>query len=490
MIAAQTEGRLNPLAARLCAGAGLAGLAAWIAWAPLEWAAASLAAGGLALAIALRPIVGLIALAVAIPYGKLVALPLAGADGVDLLVAAALAGWLARQVARREIFIRLPPLAGTLFGFLWVLALSLEGAAAWREGLPELLKWAEFVLLYVLAAQMLRGRQIWWVVAALLLAGISQVALGAYQFLARVGPSAFLWAGRFMRAYGTFQQPNPYAGYLGYLAPVAASLTLAALIAALTPNPVPQIEGEARGEGRLAALLTRRPRHWLIGAACGGTALLLAAGIGMSGSRGGWLALVVALVVVGGLRTRRAALLTLAAIATTVALLWLVGTAWLPPAIAGRVSDLGSYVAVPDPTRTEITDDNFAVLERVAHWRAGLAMFNDHPWLGVGIGNYAAAYERYALPHWYEPLGHAHNIYVNFLAETGIIGAGMFAALWIGMGLLAWRRAQTADGYRAGLALGVLGTLAYLTTHNFFDNLFVQHMQLQLALLLGCVVAE
>ena len=37
------------------------------------------------------------------------------------------------------------------------------------------------------------------------------------------------------------------------------------------------------------------------------------------------------------------------------------------------------------------------------------------------------------------------------------------------------------------LAIGVLGSLIYLTVHSIFDNLFVQHMQLQLALLLACV---
>ncbi|MCX7671135.1 MAG: O-antigen ligase family protein, partial [Anaerolineae bacterium] len=168
----------------------------------------------------------------------------------------------------------------------------------------------------------------------------------------------------------------------------------------------------------------------------------------------------------------------------------MVGTGWLPAAIAGRVSDLGDYVAMPDPARTEIGDENFAVLERVAHWRAGLAMFDDQPWLGVGIGNYAVVYDRYALPHWYEPLGHAHNIYINFLAETGVIGAGLFGALWIGMWWLAWRRARTAGRARAALAFGVLGTLAYLTIHNLFDNLFVQHMQLQLALLLACTIND
>jgi len=473
MIEARTTRRAGAIGSTcvgwLFGGAGLAGLAALIAWAPLELATILLAAGGLAIAIAIWPVAGLVVLALIIPYGKLMALPLAGMDGVDLLVAATFAGWLARQVAQREIVIRLPPLTGAFGGFLWILALSLGVASSWREGIPELLKWAEFVLLYALTTQMVRGRQIWWVVAALLLAGIGQVALGAYQFLARIGPSAFLLGGRFMRAYGTFQQPNPYAGYLGYLAPVAASLALAALV-----------------QWRR----TRRPEHLIIGAACGGTAILLAAGIGMSWSRGGWLALGLALVVVVGARTRRTALLAIAAAAAMAAILWTAGWGWLPPAIASRVSDLGNYVSVPDPARTEITDENFAVLERVAHWRAGLAMFDDHPWLGVGIGNYAAAYEHYALPHWYEPLGHAHNIYVNFLAETGIIGAGMFVALWIAMGFLAWRRSRIAERYRAGLALGVLGTLAYLTAHNIFDNLFVQHMQLQLALLLGCIAME
>ncbi|MEJ5197969.1 MAG: O-antigen ligase family protein [Anaerolineae bacterium] len=448
------------------AGIGLVGLAMFLAWAPLELATILLAVGGLSLAIAIQPAVGLVALALLLPYGKLIPLPLRGVDGADLLVVATVAGWLARGVARREITVRLPPLTLMLFGFLWVLALSLNVAESWQEGLPELFKWVEFALLYLVAAQMLRGRLIWWTAAALLLSGASQALLGAYQFVAQVGPSAFLLGGRFMRAYGTFQQPNPYAGYLGYLAPVAASLTIAAM--------------ERWWQ-------TRRLHNLLIGTACGGTTLLLAVGIGMSWSRGGWLALGVALAVVAGLHLRRAALAAAAVVAVIVVT---VGTAWLPTAIAGRVSDLGNYLAMPDPARTEINDDNFAVLERVAHWQAGLAMFDDHPWLGVGIGNYAVAYERYAPPHWYEPLGHAHNIYINFLAETGVIGAGMFGALWIGMWLVAWRRARTTSSYRAALALGVLGTLAYLTAHNLFDNLFVQHMQLQLALLLACIAND
>ena len=82
---------------------------------------------------------------------------------------------------------------------------------------------------FIVAGELLGPKSAKWVVAALLLGGLSQVALGAYQFMRQAGPAAFILPSGFMRAYGTFDQPNPYAGYLGYLAPVAASLSIWAL---------------------------------------------------------------------------------------------------------------------------------------------------------------------------------------------------------------------------------------------------------------------
>jgi len=188
-------------------------------------------------------------------------------------------------------------------------------------------------------------------------------------------------------------------------------------------------------------------------------------------------------------RSRRSALLTVSALIVLTLMIAVSGTSWLPGIISGRINDLGNYASGPDPTRTEITDANFAVLERLAHWRAGQQMFADHPWLGVGIGNYGAAYGNYALPHWYLPLGHAHNVFINFLAEVGVIGFTAFMFFWIGVAWLAWRGAASADGYASALGIGILGAWAYLSVHSMFDNLFVQHMQLQLALLLGILVS-
>jgi O-antigen ligase len=189
------------------------------------------------------------------------------------------------------------------------------------------------------------------------------------------------------------------------------------------------------------------------------------------------------------LRGRRTATLAIGALIVLTLLIVAFGTGWMPGIIAGRVSDLGAYFAGPDPARTEITDANFAVLERLAHWQAGQQMFADHPWLGVGVGNYAVNYVKYTLPHWYLPLGHAHNVYINFLAEVGVIGFAAFVFFWLGLAWRAGRAATNADGYISALGIGILGAWSYLSVHSMFDNLFVQHMQLQLALLLAILVA-
>ncbi len=434
---------------------------------PLHWAALLCGAVTAAVLIVIHPALALAGLAFAIPFGSLAPLPLAGANAVDVLVAFSVATWLARGCATRKITVRLPALSWPLLAFIWLAAWSLTQALSWREGVPELLKWVEFAAVYLVAAQVLTPSARRWVVGALLGAGAIQAALGAYQFFRQVGPEPFVVLGRFLRAYGTFRQPNPYAGYLGYLFPVALSLALGT--------------GWQWWRERKPALL------WLAFSTAA-VALALAAGIGMSWSRGAWLGLAAASIAVVGLRDRRTAAFAAIAVALLMIIGVIFGIGWLPDPVESRLSDLGAYVGGPDPARTEITDANFSVLERLAHWRAGLAMFADHPWLGVGIGNFAINYPKYALPHWYDPLGHAHNVAINFLAETGALGAFAFGAFWLGVVWVVFWRATHRRGLERALAIGVLGAWVYLTVHSMFDNLFVQHIQLQLALLLGVIV--
>lgn len=464
----QSMYQLRPAPKALGGVLGLIVLAVVLALLPLTWAIAGVTAAILVVTVVISPALGLIVLALAIPFGRALWLSSTSIGLVDALVLLTLAAWLARGLTARHLTLERIPLLWPLAIFLWFGIASLVSAISWRQGVLEWLKWAEFAVLYLVAAQVLRRRHVVWVLIALFGAAVYEVGLGGLQFTRHVGPEAFEISGQFTRAHGTLQQPNPYAGYLGYLMPVALSLAIGALAGWWT---------------------SRKTTSLLIGLLALAVALALLAGIGMSWSRGAWLSAATAILVVIAFRSRRAMLILGSILLALFIIGLLLGPASLPASISARITDLSSYVIGPDPAATEITDQNFSVLERLAHWQAGIRMFNGAPWLGIGIGNYGVVYPSFALPHWYDPLGHAHNLYINFLAETGILGTVAFLAFWASVTMLAYRTARNPDPFVRSLALGLLGTVAYLTMHNLFDNLFVQHLQLQLALLLGAVVA-
>ena len=127
----------------------------------------------------------------------------------------------------------------------------------------------------------------------------------------------------------------------------------------------------------------------------------------------------------------------------------------------------------------------FSKTERAAHWLAGVRMFAAHPLLGVGIGNYAAAYPAYHPRGWYASLEHAHNYYINIAAEAGIVGLTAYVlvagtALWYSYAAI--RRAS--DRVCRAAVLGVLGALVATSLHNLFDVLYVHGMVALLGLMM------
>jgi O-antigen ligase len=159
----------------------------------------------------------------------------------------------------------------------------------------------------------------------------------------------------------------------------------------------------------------------------------------------------------------------------------------LPPNLASRITSVTDNFGIFDVRYVPPTSENFAVVERMAHWQAGWYMLLDHPILGVGAGNYPAAYAEYYLPGWQEPLGHAHNYYLNMAAETGLPGAAALVLLLVVVyrSILAGLRQQPEGSFGRAILAGLLASLVVLTVHNLFDNLLVHGMQVQVGLLLG-----
>jgi O-antigen ligase len=208
----------------------------------------------------------------------------------------------------------------------------------------------------------------------------------------------------------------------------------------------------------------------------------------MSWSRGAWVGYAAATAVVGAVQGRRTRAILAIVLGLSLLALLVGGTGALPAPVTERLTSFLPFIDTPDIAAVEITDANYASLERLAHWQSALDVWRDHPWLGVGFGNYAAAYAQYALPKWPMPLGHAHNYYLNVAAETGLLGLVAYICLWGIVFWYLWRVLRvTPDPRTRALALGALGMLVHVSVHNIVDNLWVHNMYIHVAIALGLV---
>jgi putative inorganic carbon (HCO3(-)) transporter len=389
------------------------------------------------------------------------------------VLALTLAAWLLRGVAQREIRLPTPPLFFPLALFIGAAMLSLWDAVELPVyGLPELFKWLQVLAVFWLVVDYVNERRLPWLVGGILLIGAFQASVGLWQFgLRGSGPDHFaILDDRFYRAYGTFEQPNPYGGYLGLMFPLGAGLVANWVLERLrVPN------SPASNLSRMLAVL--------LAASLTGAALVA------SWSRGAWIGMGAAALAMFAALPRRA-WLGLALVA-----LILVGTlgldvvGLLPASVSARLTDFAQYVRFEDVRGVGINDANYAVIERLAHWQAALEMWRANFWSGVGFGDYEPAYPAYRLLNWPIALGHAHNYYLNVAAETGFIGLLAYLLLWGAVFWQTWRFIQRAPSgaWQRGLAIGLLGAWTHLSVHHLFDNLYVNNVHLYIGVMLGLV---
>jgi O-antigen ligase len=346
-----------------------------------------------------------------------------------------------------------------------------------------LLKWLQILALFWLVVDHVEARRLPWLVGGLLFIGVFQAVVGLWQFGLRgtgpdhyaIGPSL-----SFYRAYGTFEQPNPYAGYLGLVFPLGAGLVITTVYERITSS---NGFGRARGSNGFS-------RAWLNLHLGGFIAVLIAtallgAALLASWSRGAWLGAGVGVLAIVAALPRRAWLgLGLVAL-LLVGTLGLDVVGLLPASVSARLTDFTEYVRFEDVRGVGINDANYAVIERLAHWQAALEMWRANFWTGVGFGDYEPAYADYRLLNWPIALGHAHNYYLNIAAETGLTGLAAYLLLWGVVFWQTWCVTRQAEGWRRGLAIGLLGAWTHFSVHHLFDNLYVNNVHLHVGVMLG-----
>jgi O-antigen ligase len=474
---------------------GLVSGSVGLALALLPWPKVVTLAGGLGLLgilalIFAQPICGLGLALIVGPLQPLervtLGLPLDSGQAVLAITLAAYgAQWLAQRTGQAsrpsigDLLRQHKAIALGLLTFLTIAALSFFVARDARDWAAEWIKWLQIGIVALLVARESEPRRRAVVLAAALLAAIGQAAVGLFQANWRgVGPPEFRVLGaEGYRAYGSFEQPNPFGGFMGLTWPLAAALAGWAW---------GQVWSALRGARKRAASFV------LIAIATTSAAALSLAALSASGSRGaliGAAGAATALVLAAFRPVLRWAGLGLAIGLALLATGWIAIPASLEAQLAW-FSAPGATFGI-DVRNAHVTPITFSTIERLAHWQAAIRMIEASPWLGQGFGNYAAAYPDFRLLPWENALGHAHNYYLNIFAELGLIGLLSYVAFWAAAIATTWRVARQAGlrTWPSALAVGILGAWAHLSVHHLFDKLYVANMHLYVGAYLGVVMA-
>jgi O-antigen ligase len=352
--------------------------------------------------------------------------------------------WLAKVSSskdERNDFMARHPLFTYVLGFFLVLAaaslLWAEDPAAVRT---PLMRFAlNFILFLIVFTAVRTPKQFVWAIGAYVLGA---TAAAAYGLASPPSDTAYYDV---ERVAGTLGDPNELA-------------------AVLVPGVVLA--------GALAIVLKRQP---LLRLAAAGAGLVCAGGIFLSLSRGGLIALAVALVVsvvvAGRWRAQALVLMTFVALGG-----------------AFYFSFVASEQAVARVTEIE------GGTGRSDLWNIGVRMIQDKPATGVGLGNFEISSVHYLLEPGVvrrdefivdQPKA-AHNTYLHMFAELGIVGGTIFLAI-LGFALLCVLRAARTfarmdERGMELLARALLVALVGILTADFFIS---EQFGKQLWLLLG-----
>jgi len=115
--------------------------------------------------------------------------------------------------------------------------------------------------------------------------------------------------------------------------------------------------------------------------------------------------------------------------------------------------------------------DEFTSVSRLALWGAAGYMFLEHPMMGVGFGNYRSLYNDY-IPGAEPGQLDAHNLYLQFLGETGVIGFLAFGVMVFALARIAIRLAKNTETPDRVIGIAMGGALVTTLTHGVVDYLF------------------
>ena len=135
-----------------------------------------------------------------------------------------------------------------------------------------------------------------------------------------------------------------------------------------------------------------------------------------------------------------------------------------------------------------------SMAERLRVWEDSLEMVGDHRITGTGLGTFGIAYPAYKSFPGQEQFIHAHNDYLQLLAESGLVGFIIMMGVLILVVSIALRTIFRSQGrWSRGMLIGILGSILTMVIHSLTDfNLHIPANAILLSVIIAlslCIVA-
>ena len=347
-----------------------------------------------------------------------------------------LLSWIFEGVRREELNLSLPMAA------IPAVLLLLFTAVHWAAGISvaphatqlEWLRWVGYAALALVAMECFdTPRRLKRLAESLAFAGFLIAVLAIAQYLTSNGKIYWLiepthggWI------FGPYVNRNHYAGLMELWTPLAIGLAL-------------------RPENTMG-----KRWFWCV------LALVMGSSVLLSGSRGGTIALMAEIVVLtlaaSALHGGRKALAGVA-----IALVLIGGTVW-------ALDQNNMLDRFKESLRPNTTLQEEAAAHRIGAWKGSWTLFEQHWAIGSGLETFQNLFPA-VRPFASDKIWtHAHNDWLQFLAETGVVGAAL--ALWIlgAGGWQAWRNLQQTSGTATGaILIGMTTGCLGLMMHGWLD---------------------
>lgn len=362
---------------------------------------------------------------------------------VETAIAVIIVAWLARKFIQKDFSLPKHLFLAVFVLFIFWNLISFFNSGYLYESIRGLIKAIKYGLLLTIIIDVFKSKQIlkravyilitWSLIVAL--NGIAQNILGFGLIRLRtVNPLESLY-----RLSSSFRHSNNFGAYLVLIIPIFLSFIF------------------SKGtnlRNRIYYLSGLMPLLYCVIRTC---------------SRGAWLALLVAMLILGLLKSKK--------LFAILIILVIILPFFLPHQIRVRAFDALNF-------------QEGTSWERAKLWDGAFTMIKEHPFLGFGVNTYTKNFPAYKPKDYWSAI-YPHNSYLHMATEIGLVGLGLFltfiilAFVYISRHLKflpeGWMRSATI-----GLFAGLIGFLAHsaVDTHLYSINLAVVFY-----LLLGLCIA-